>query len=362
MIATNLAVALCHAGYKVTLVDGDLGGANLDTFLGCPRPALSLGDFFRKQVPSLHDVAVETGVAGLTLIAGDGETLGAANPVHTQKLKLIRHLRKLPSNIVLLDLGAGTSFNTLDLFLAADVGLAVTVPEPTAVQNCFSFLKAVTLRDLERRTGVKRRAPVTGNVRSTLDPEAADASLHRQALARCTPLVVNRARPSEGRSVVSMMSGLVSRFLGGSVRLAGVVREDPAVRASVQRMRPLVLDAPESPAAADLQAIKDHLLGPRQPLTASPRIQMGHNESLHIDGQPMHLQTEDLGESAGAIRSQIFFPDGSVAYSRRTPYQDRFFAALQATPDTRSKFHHAAIKKALMSGRIRIASRPDKSA
>jgi len=353
MIATNLAVSLARAGYKITLVDGDLGGANLDTFLGCAHPPHSLGDFFRKTFPTLTDVALETGIPGLDLIAGDAETLGAANPAHAQKLKLIRHLRKLQSNIVVLDLGAGTSFNTIDLFLAADVGLAVTVPEPTAVQNCFAFLKAVTLRDLERRTGVKRRSPTPGNLRSTLEPT--DQREQRAVLARSTPLVVNRARPSEGRSVTQMMSNLVGRFLGGSVQLAGVVREDPTVRRSIQLMTPIVTLAPDSPAARDIEAISDHLLGPRQPLTSAPRIQMGINESLEIDGQPMHLQTEDLGDAAAAIRSQVFFPDGSVAYSRRTPYQDRFFAALRATPETRSKFHHAAIKKALASGRIRIS-------
>ena len=35
------------------------------------------------------------GVEGLSLIAGDAEVLGSANPQHTQKLKLIRHLRQL---------------------------------------------------------------------------------------------------------------------------------------------------------------------------------------------------------------------------------------------------------------------------
>lgn len=357
MIATNLAVGLTESGYKVTLVDGDLGGANLDTFLGCERPDLTLGAFFRRQVRHLGETAVETGIDGLTLIAGDAETLGAANPVHAQKLKLIRHLKQLSSNIVVLDLGAGTTFNTLDLFLAADLGMVVTVPEPTAIQNCFAFLKAVTLRDIERRTGTRRRDPVPGNLRGSLDPSSADAATERAALSRSTPLIVNRARPSDGRSVVQMLSGLVSRFLGGSVQLAGVVREDPQVRKSVQQMTPLLRLAPGGAAATDIRAIAGHLLGPRQPIAQARRVQMGLNEGLVIDGQEMHLQTEDLGEVQAAIRSQVFFPDGSVAYSRRTPYQDRFFAALSATPQTRSKFHHAAIKKALQSGRIRISGR-----
>lgn len=352
IIATNLAVLLARRGYRVTLFDGDLGGANVDTLVGCRVPQHTLADFFSRRVAALTDLLIPTPIEGLSIICGDSDTLGAANPQHSQKLKLIRHLRTLPCNIVVVDLGAGTSFNTLDMFLAADVGVAVTTPEPTALQNCFTFIKAVTLRDLERRSGVKRRKTLSGSIRSAL-AEAGAAG--RDATKRRTRLVVNRARRSDGRRVLDVLNGMVSRFLGGSLELSGVIREDAAVRSSIQRMMPLVDVAPHSDATEDLRSLCDQMLGPQQPVTEA--IRMGLNEELIIGGTYMHLQTEDLGDRQGAIRSQVFFRDGRVGFSRRTPYIDKFFARLGVAPDERARYHHAAIKRALESGRLDLEER-----
>ncbi|TPV94698.1 MAG: MinD/ParA family protein [Myxococcales bacterium FL481] len=354
IIATDLAVELAQSGQRVVLVDGDLGGANLDTLLGCQRPRRSLADFFSRRVSQLADVAVETGIERLALICGDSETLGAANPAHSQKLKLIRHLRSLSCDFVVLDLGAGTTFNTLDLYLAADLGIAVTLAEPTAIQNCFTFLKAVALRELERRTGLKQRDTTSGSIRQRLRA-AGDAE--RSDVARETQLVINRARPHEGRKVLEMINGLVSRFLGGNVRLAGTVRDDPAVGRSVQRMQPIATFAPESDAARDLQSLCQQLRRQGEAGPAAPRVRMGLNEEVEHNGMRLHVQTEDLGEAQGAVRTQIFFSDGSVAYSRRTSYADSFFVRLSVAEGDRVKIHHAAIRRGLEQGRIPLAGR-----
>ena len=96
VVASNLAVCMAKLGRRVVIVDGDLGGANLDTLFGCPRPARTLADFFAKHVERLEEIAVPTGVDGLALVAGDADTLGSANPAHAQKQKLVRHLKALP--------------------------------------------------------------------------------------------------------------------------------------------------------------------------------------------------------------------------------------------------------------------------
>ncbi len=343
-VSVNLAIAAARRGLRVVLVDGDLGGANLDTLLGCPPPEHTLAHFFGREVAKLSDLAAPTGVEGLSLIAGDPHTLGGANPHHAQKLKLIRHLRKLPASLVLLDLGAGTTFNTLDLYLAADLRLCVTVPEPTALQNAFSFIKAATLRDLERLTGVKQRERAEHSIRGKiLDDDS------RRVLETPTRLVVNRARAAEGRQVTNVLTDLASRFLGTRVLLAGVVREDPAVKLSVQRGTPLLEMNPASGAASDLTALACALLtrGKRR-----PKVEMGLNETVQVGHLEVHLQTEDLGSDHGAVRSQVFLADGSVLYSRRTPYQDAFFTRLKVSPNERARYHHVAMRRALQTGRI----------
>src|SRR5205823_14828077 len=63
------------------------------------------------------------------LISGARDVLDAANPRHAEKQKLLRHIRSLDVDCVVVDLGAGTGFNVLDFFLIADTGIVVLLPE-----------------------------------------------------------------------------------------------------------------------------------------------------------------------------------------------------------------------------------------
>lgn len=348
-ITANLGVQLASQGQRVVLVDGDLGGANLDTLLGCPAPITNLGHFFSRQAQSLAEIVTPTSVAGLSLIAGDLNSLGAANPAHAQKLKLIRHLKKLDADIVIVDLGAGTTFNTLDLYLAADVGLVVANGEPTSLQNAFGFIKAAALRALERRTGVKRRAVDQLSLRRYAT-ESDDA---RDSLRRTTRLVVNRAGPSEARRVSNLLNDLSGRFLGGHVKLCGAIHDDPLVPVSIRQMEPLCVSHPTAPAALAVVALAHQLTRPDTEAGPS-RMSSGVNEEVSVDELRVHLQTEDLGREQGAVRTQAFAPDGRVLYSRRTPYVDRFFVQLDIAASDRVRFHHVAIRKALLLGRIQL--------
>jgi flagellar biosynthesis protein FlhG len=356
-VAANLAVRLAQLGRRVVIVDGDLGGANLDAIFGCNRPPHTLAHFFARQVAKLDDLRVSTGVERLSLVAGDAEVLGSGNPQHAQKLKLIRHLRRLDCDVVIIDLGAGTTFNTLDLWLAADLQLVVATPEPTAVQNCFAFIKAATLRDLERRTGVERR----GIDHASLRRLVMESDGARAALTRTTRLVVNRATAAEGRRVTNVLHDLAGRFLGGGVQLLGIVHDDRSVATSIRNMVPLLVDNPAAPAAVDVASLATALVEPaaNQPPT---RPTLGVNEEVLVAGQVLHLQTEDLGSVQSAVRTQIFGGDGRVLWSRRTPYMDAFFQRLQVAPPQRVRFHHMAIRKALTDGRIDFGAEPRKSA
>src|SRR5262245_30576797 len=70
LLTASLGWQLAQLGKRVLMVDADLGGANLHTCLGIPNPERTLGDFIRRQVAKIEDIAVETGVSGLRLISG----------------------------------------------------------------------------------------------------------------------------------------------------------------------------------------------------------------------------------------------------------------------------------------------------
>ncbi|UCG11981.1 MAG: P-loop NTPase [Deltaproteobacteria bacterium] len=149
-IAASLGALFAREGSRVVLVDLDLGASNLHTFLNLKNPPRGLDEFIDKKIAHLEDVALATSVQNLYLISSARCSLEVANLFYAQKKKLISAIENLPFDYVLLDLGPGTHFNTLDFFLTASEGVFVATPEPTAIENTFRFIKSIYLRKLKQ--------------------------------------------------------------------------------------------------------------------------------------------------------------------------------------------------------------------
>jgi flagellar biosynthesis protein FlhG len=149
-ITANLGVLFSKLGKRVVLIDLDLGGANLHTFLGLKNLKTGLNEFLNKRVESLNDAAVSTPVPNLSIISSINCSMEIANLFHLQKLRIVRSIKKLPYDYILLDLGAGTNFNTLDFFLTSNDGVFIITPEPTSIENTFRFIKAVYFRKIKQ--------------------------------------------------------------------------------------------------------------------------------------------------------------------------------------------------------------------
>lgn len=150
LVSSSLAIALAEASTRVILIDADLGGANVHTVMGMHTPEKTLHDFINRKVKSLADVVIEAPVPGLRLICGAAGSIGMANMEYGDKLKLIRHFRRLLAEFVVVDIGAGMSLNEVDLFNSGDIQIVVANPEPTSIQECYNFIKVAVFRKLRR--------------------------------------------------------------------------------------------------------------------------------------------------------------------------------------------------------------------
>lgn len=148
MLAANIAVGLAKFGKSVIVVDTDLGGANLHSYLGIGAPEMTIYDFFLRRVSTLDELLIDTAVKGLKILPGSNEIVGMANPRYFTKLKFMRHIQQLDADYILLDVGAGTAYNTLDLFGMANTGIIVTIPEKPAIESAYGFIKASIYRKL----------------------------------------------------------------------------------------------------------------------------------------------------------------------------------------------------------------------
>jgi flagellar biosynthesis protein FlhG len=148
LIAANLAITFARAGKRVVLVDLDLGASNLHLVLGYQSPQKGLGLYLNDTQRNFSDFVVTTEIPGLRFIPGDNEIPGTANLKTAQRKALVKQLLALEQNtdILILDLGAGTHQTILDFFLLSGQGIIVTAPIVTAVLNAYIFLKNASFR------------------------------------------------------------------------------------------------------------------------------------------------------------------------------------------------------------------------
>jgi len=169
VFSTIMAFWMARRGHRTVLVDVDLGGANIHTLLGIKNPDKTLNDFISRRFENLSDVCIETVEKNLRIISGASDVLSLANPHFSQKIKLMTHLTRLDADYIVLDLGAGTSFNTLDFFLMAHKKIIVLTPEPTSIQNAYIFARNAIYRNLSRLSNKDKS--LQNLIRIAMDPK-----------------------------------------------------------------------------------------------------------------------------------------------------------------------------------------------
>ena len=276
VISSNLAAAMAGAGRRCAVIDVDLGGANLHTLLGVSRPRYSLSHLLTGDVSSLADLMVQTSVPNLWLVSGNQALLDMANPTHSQKEMLVRQIRGLDVDDVMLDLGAGSSLNVLDFFLLARRGLVVVTPEPTAIENAEHFIRVAfyrSLRDVARRpdvaavirqlrdNGRARRLHSAGELIAlvrAIDPTAAKL-LEEQAQSFAPLLIVNQVQAPEHRGVGPRLAASCRERLGAAIEFAGSIEADLSVAAAVARGQPALQAFPLCRFSKHIEALAERL-------------------------------------------------------------------------------------------------------
>lgn len=274
-LAANLAIALSVERGDVVAVDADLGGPNLHTLLGVRENGRDLGDFVRNEVTRLEDIALPTSFPGLRLIRGSENTLFLANLNHYRKLKLIRQIKSLPTRGVVIDLGTGSAYNTLDLFLTASPGVLVVTPEPTAIENAYLFLKSCALRvlkayaryfgirDFDQKMSQWLEYP-SATLRKFMEIFSASDGSAGQVLTAALNnfkvyLVVNKARDRKdvhlGRSIVDV----VRKYFLIDMDLLGTVPQDDRVHWSLKKFSPFIFEHPESEVSRAIRSMAERL-------------------------------------------------------------------------------------------------------
>ena len=256
LFTASLTRHLATMGHCTTAVDLDLGGSNLHSFFGFDNIHPGVGDYLSSKGKSLDEFSVLLSEdSNSRFIPGDGLRPFMANITHGHKMRLLRDIIKLDADIVLLDLGAGSSYNTLDFFRVWGRGILLTTPEHTAIMNMMTFVKNVVLRIIakgssgnafmEEIVNAAGQQSMQGEIRSV--PDILDEmetisvkrteSIRHQLSSLNFDLIVNQVRdPADLQFVKSVQANLQKR-LGVKVNWQGCFFDQPQVRIGLHGAR-----------------------------------------------------------------------------------------------------------------------------
>ncbi len=273
----GLGICLAQMGKRVILIDGDLGGANLHTLIGVRYPQVTLEDFLLRKVPRLEDIILKTQFDNIGLICGADDILGAANPTYAQKIRLIQQIEEMPADFVLLDLGAGTSFNTLDLFNFSAGKIVVFTSQVTSLQNAYGFIKSALYRKLSRdfskdedvvnflyQMGTKDTEVDLHSIRDLIEHLQREpdkkVQLQRSLAEFQLFLLINMVKSNQDLKSAEIIQTVCRDFLSLEPMVLGHLAFDPAVETAVNQMTPFPIFQKKGKAAASLKAIASEFL------------------------------------------------------------------------------------------------------
>ncbi len=257
LFTANLGVGLAKMGKEVIVVDSDLGGANLHTLLSIKYVKHNLNDYLN-NICKIDEVIMPTSIEGLNLISGANGVLGAANPYFLQKIKIINCFKNLKADYIIVDLGAGSSYNVLDFFNAADEKIVIACPEPTSIQNVYGFLKSAIYRKLSRtfshnpqlkelityatnpKNG-KRVETINELSQCIYDVDKTSHEIFKKTLNDYRPSIIMNMLKNKGEQNSAQGLNLVAkRFLDLEINYLGFLQADPLIPESVKAMTPFM--------------------------------------------------------------------------------------------------------------------------
>lgn len=152
----NLAYTFAEMGFRVLLIDADIGNADISNKLRL-FPMHTLADFLDQKV-DIESTVLDTPF-GFFVIPGESGQMRLTNMKYFQRLRFMKAFAQvsLSFDIVLFDLGAGLSLQVLDFAHCADEVIIVTTPRDLV--SGYSCAKLAFYRYIELESRLRRNDP-----------------------------------------------------------------------------------------------------------------------------------------------------------------------------------------------------------
>ena len=230
-MTVNLAAALVHKGLKVGIVDADIYGHSVPNLLGCTDGPTVLDD--EMLLPPISHGIKHISIG--QFVEGNAPVVWRGPMLHRALQQFLADVFWGDLDVLLLDLPPGTG----------DIALSVAQLIPNAELLIVTTPQAAAAEVAERAGSIsqqtrQRVAGVIENMGAMVMPDGSTMDVFGTG---------------GGQGVAERLVVI----LGHEVPLLASVPLDPTLRSGGDAGTPIVIDAPESPAAQQIQAVADKL-------------------------------------------------------------------------------------------------------
>jgi flagellar biosynthesis protein FlhG len=243
-VLSSVGICLALQGKRVILIDADLGGANLHTFLGINKPRISLSDFFEKKV-LLPDLVVDSGIKNMGLLIGAIHSLSPDG-------------------------------NTIDTFLLADKMIVVIIPEIIAIENLYFFLKNAFfrhvlnslgghgLRDVVQNAWKNREEHDIKNFTQLIDYLKGLSKTMENIINKLSDfrayIILNRINTSQEIMIGNSVKSICKKYFGLNSSYVGYIEFDAVISRCINKRQSYMQAYPASRCAKEIERLTENLL------------------------------------------------------------------------------------------------------
>ena len=252
-VAVNLAAALAPSR-RVLLLDGDLGLANVDVFLGL-SPRYTLAHVLSGE-RTLDEILVEA-PQGFHIVPAASGAAHLANLDAATHLGLVQAFSALATrlDVLIIDTAAGIAHGVTQFSQAAQQVLVVICDEPASLTDAYALVKV-----LSRNHGV-RRFRVLANMTRT---------------------------HGMGEELFRRFERVTARFLDVVLDFVGEIPDDDCLRRAVRAQRTVFDLYPSSPAARAFKRLAGR--ADTWPVPAGPRGNLEFFVERLVQRTPVRLE------------------------------------------------------------------------
>lgn len=225
-ITVNLAIALSQKGFRVVIIDADLGLSNIDVVFGIV-PKYTLLDSINNE-KGILDILCD-GPCNIKFISGGSGVQELINldrnslDAFIANMSLLDHI----ADFILIDTGAGLSDTVMNFVLSSEEVLLVITPEPTSITDAYALVKTVS----------RLKSDSIINV------------------------LINRAdNENEAKTVYNNFAMVSDRFLGIKLDTVGFLPFDNSFTKAVKMQKPYLLNYPKNSTSKLISDIADIII------------------------------------------------------------------------------------------------------